>query len=46
MTGTKNKAGLSAAAIAGIALGCAVPILALVIVLLILVSQIIIPLKG
>ena len=46
MTSTKNKGGLSAAAIAGITLGCAVPILALVIVLLILVRQIIIPLKG
>ena len=46
MTSTKNKGGLSAAAIAGIALGCAVPILALVIVLLILVRQIIIPIKG
>ena len=45
MTSTKNKGGLSAAAIAGIALGCAVPILALVIVLF-LVRQIIIPLKG
>ena len=40
MTLTKNKSGLSAAAYVGIALGCAIPVTALVIILLILVSQV------
>ena len=39
-TPTKNNSGLSAVATAGIALGCAIPIIALVIFLLILVSQV------
>ena len=40
MTPTRNKSGLSAAATVGIALGCFIPVTALVIILLILVSQV------
>ena len=40
MTPTKNKSGLSAAATVGIASGCAISVTALVIILLILVSQV------
>jgi len=40
VTPTKNKSGLSAAATVGITLGCAIPVIALVIILLILVSQV------
>ena len=39
MTPPKNKSGLSAAATVGIALGCAIPVITLVIISLILVSQ-------
>ena len=40
MTPAKNKSGLSAAATVGIALGCAIPVIALVIILLMLVSHV------
>ena len=40
MTARKNKSGLSAAATVGIALGCAIPVITLLIMLLILVSQV------
>ena len=40
MTPAKNKSGFSAAATVGIALGCAIPVTALVIILLMLVSQV------